>query len=93
MEKENEVFSTRDIYLAATLITLGFGVTNINYQHEGTREQPVGYFEFEKSDELIAVEQKYWKGDLAVEPRAFVTAMRGLKARVSNSFKNPRLNN
>ena len=89
MEKENEVFSTRDIYLAATLITLGFGMLSVDYQFEGAREMPVGYFRFNKSEELMTAEQGYWKGSLSVEPRAFITNMRGLKAQTSNSLKSP----
>jgi hypothetical protein len=89
MSQEPEVFSTRDIYLAATLITLKFQMISVDYQFEGAREMPVGYFQFEKSEELMSAEQGYWRGSLSVEPRAFVTNMRGLKAQTSNSLKSP----
>lgn len=84
MNKEKEIFSTRDIYLAATLITLKFQMLSVDYQYEGAREMPVGYFQFDKSEELIVTERNYWQGSLLIEPRQFVTNMRSLKAQTSN---------
>lgn len=92
MSQDPEVFSTRDIYLAATLITLKFQMLSVDYQYEGAREMPVGYFQFEKTEELIAAERNYWRGLLLIEPRQFVTNMRSLKAQTSNSYKNPHFN-
>lgn len=90
MTDEN-LFSTRDIYLAATLLTMKFALLSIDYQIEGERKFPVGYFNFESTKELREVEMKYFQGALAVEPRTFVTNMRGLKAQVSNIYKGPRV--
>jgi hypothetical protein len=87
----NETFSTRDLYLAATLMTLGFGIISVDYQVEGTRNMPVGYFNFEDSPEIKSAEQKYFQGSLAIEPRTFVTNLRGLKAQISNVYKGPRV--
>jgi len=91
--KENEnLFSTRDLYLAATLVTLKFYMNGVDFQIEGERSMPVGYFKFEESPELREAEKKFWQGLLAVEPRAFITNMRGLKAQVSNVYKGPHQN-
>lgn len=91
MNNNQDQFSTKDLYLAATLITLGFQKVGVDYQIEGMRRMPVGYFLFEKTPELHEAEKKFWGGQLAVEPRAFITAMRSLKAEVNNNYKDPHI--
>lgn len=90
---ENEkIFSTRDIYLAATLVTLRFYLEGIDYQIEGERQRPVGYFNFEKTENLEETEKKYWAGKLSVEPNSYMMNLRSLKARVNGAYKSPRSN-
>jgi len=89
MEKD-KIFSTRDIYLATALVTLGFEITSIDYQQEGERPQPVGYFNFTETEGLVEQKNKFWAGKLSVEPRSFVGNLRGLKAEVTNAYKGPR---
>ncbi len=84
-------FSTRDLYLASALVSKKFYMSRVDFQLEG--DKTVGYFNFENSQELEQTEKDYWQGKLLVEPREFVTAMRGLKAQVSNVYKNPRYSN
>lgn len=91
MTKKQEIFSTRDLYLAATLLTLRFNLIGIDYQFEGTKGMAVGYFQFERSENLLEAEKSYWQNQLAVEPNAFITNMRKLKAQVANFYKNPNL--
>ena len=47
-EKENisneKLFTTRDLYLASTLVTLKFFMVKIEYMIEGTKNQAVGWF-------------------------------------------------
>lgn len=86
---EKELFSTRDLYLASTLVSMKFFMVSVDFQIEGAK--PVGYFNFEDTKELRETEQKYWQGQLKVEPRAFVTNLRGLKAQVSNVYNSPRV--
>ena len=88
--KKDEIFSTRDIYLASTLITLGFKINGIDFQVEGMKGLPVGYFLFPATHDLFAAEAKYWQGDIAIDPRVFITNMKGLKAQVNNVYKSPR---
>ena len=88
---ENEkIFSTRDIYLASTLMTLQFYLSGIDYQIEGERQRPVGYFNFKETTDLKDTEKKYWSGKLGVEPRAFIMNLRSLKAQINNAYKSPR---
>lgn len=88
MQNKNEM-TTRDIYLASTLTTLRFNMTRISFQVEGASGKPVGYFSFENTPELREAERDYWQSRLAVEPRAFVTSLRGLKAQLTNYYKSP----
>lgn len=87
-ENEN-IFSTRDLTMAATFITLKFPLTGIDYQIEGTKETPVGYFKFEDTAQLKEARKKYTQSLLAVEPKLFMTNVHSLKAEVTNAFKNP----
>ena len=87
--KENKNFSSRDIYLASTLITLKYEMVNVSYQVEGERRNPIGYFEFEKTEELENTVNDFWQGKVRVDPREFMTNMWGLKSMVTNVYKNP----
>jgi len=91
MENEEKVFSTRDLYLATSLLSYGFSLTGVDFQIEGQRNLPVGYFKFEDTPELRKTEKEYWDRKLSVEPMSFITNMRGLKAQVSNIYKGPRV--
>ena len=86
---DENVFSTRDLSLATTLVTLKFPLTGIDYQVIGSTPKPIGYFKFEESAELRKARQKYTQSLLAVEPKLFVTNMRSLKGEVVNAFTNP----
>ena len=96
MEKEKttkeEIYSTRDLYLASTLVSLRFFMVNIDLQIEGEARRPVGYFSFIKSKELEDATKKYLQGQLSVEPRAFVTNLKSLKSEVNGFYKNPHSN-
>lgn len=87
--EEENVFSTRDLYLAATLVTLKFPLTGIDYQIIGHTPKPIGYFKFEDTESLRDARQKYTQSLLMVEPKLFVTNMHSLKAEVTNAFTNP----
>ncbi len=87
-ETQNE-FSTRDIYLATTLVTLRFPLLGIDYQVEGVKPKPIGYFRFKNSTELHETRSKYNQSLLAVEPKLFISNLQSLKAEVVNMFQNP----
>ena len=91
MEK-SETYSTRDINLAAALMTYNFFMTNIDFQIEGSEGKMVGYFAFDKTPELEQVEKDYWQRKLTVEPREFILNLRSLKSQVNSVYKNPRNN-
>jgi len=84
-----EIFSTRDLYLAATLVSLKFPMIGIDYQVEGEKNRPIGFFKFENSGRLMEAKTQYNQGMLVVEPRNFVTNLNGLKAEVIGALTNP----
>lgn len=89
--KEQEIFSTRDIMVATTLVTHRFQLVGIDMQIEGNRPQPVGYFKFSNSKELQDARAKLAAGDLLVDPKMFMMNLHSLKAEVTNLYKNPNL--
>jgi hypothetical protein len=91
-ENEKQGFSTRDLYQAASLVTLGFQITQTDFQIEGDRRLPVGYFQFEDTPELREALKKYRQGQLLVEPKQFSTNLRAIKAEVTNIYSSPHSN-
>lgn len=89
-KKENdEIYSTKDLGLASCLITLKFLMLSIEWQYEGTRGFPVGYFSFKKNPGLMEAIQGYQQDMISVSPRALLANVRMLKAACSNEGKNP----
>lgn len=87
-----EIFSTRDLYLATTLVTLKFYLLGTDFQVEGDKNQPIGYFKFTNSPALQEAKSKYTQGLLSVEPKTFVGNLKSLKSDIVNIYKNPHHN-
>lgn len=88
-ESTAKPFSTRDIVLAATLICHKFFMNGIDYQLEGQKNQPVGYFKFEDTPNLQTAKSKFLQGGLRVEPREFQRNVHTLKQQVYEMTSNP----
>lgn len=88
-EQATPQFSTRDIYLASTLVTLRFKCSRIDYQIEGLKPKPIGYFVFEDTPELREIRSQYNQSLLLVEPKLFISNLQSLKAEVTNMGQNP----
>ncbi len=86
---ESGIFSTRDLTLAATLITLKFFMLGIDYQIEGLKNMPVGYFKFTDSPLLQDALLKFKQGLISVEPKTFNGHIKDLKSEVMNAYRNP----
>lgn len=86
---EKPIFATRDLYLAAVLVSLKFFMIGIDYEIDGQKNLPVGYFKFEDTPALQEAKMKYNQGMLSVEPKLFVTNMHSLKSEVTNVYSNP----
>ena len=90
--ENSSIFSTRDLYLAATLVSLKFYLTGIDYQVEGNKNSPIGYFKFEDTPEIQEAKSKFTQGLLLVEPKSFVTNLKSLKSEIVNVYNNPHMN-
>lgn len=86
---EEKIFSTRDLYLASTLLTLKFPVLGTDLQFEGIKPKAIGYFKFTDTEELRKAKSDYNQGLLLVEPRMFINNLQGLKAEVTNMQVGP----
>lgn len=87
--QDKTIFSTRDLYLASTLVTLRFPMIGVDYQVEGIKPKPIGYFKFEDTPELHETRSRYNQSLLVVEPKLFISNLQSLKAEVVNMFQNP----
>lgn len=90
--EESTIFSTRDLYLATTLVCLKFYLAGVDFVYEGSKNLPVGYFKFEDTPELQDARSRYTQGLLLVEPKMFVTNLKSLKSEVVNANQNPHKN-
>lgn len=88
-ENETQSFSTGDLSLAATLITLKFRLEGVDMQFEGSKKEPRGYFRFADTPTLKEARQKFMQSMLLVEPQLLLSNVRALKAEVMNWAKNP----
>lgn len=70
------MWKTRDIYLAATLITLNYPIKRI------TTSDGKAYFWFEKSDQISVAKKLFWEERHRVEPRRLLNNLKGLKGRI-----------
>lgn len=86
---EKPIFATKDIYLSAVLITLKFFMLGVDYEIDGQKNLPVGYFKFEDTPALQEARMKYSQGMLSVEPKTFITNLHSLKSEVTNVYSNP----
>ena len=87
--KDNEVYSTKDLLTAAAFVMLKFKIQGVDYQIEGYKRRPVGFFKFDNSKELREAEYKLAHRDLAFEPLGFMATYHHLKSWVENSYNNP----
>ena len=87
--EETKIFSTRDLTLAATLVSHKFMMVGVDLQIEGGQKRPVGYFKFENTDELNDTRKRYSQGLLSIEPKMFMTNVHALKAEVENHYRSP----
>ena len=76
---DEELYVTTDISLTAA-ITMKFSIKSIN------RENPKRIlFIFEKDKNLQEYIEKYWNGELKVEPLKFFQCLKTLKGRIYNN--------
>lgn len=86
---QDNIFSTRDLSLASTLMCLRFPLMGIDYQIEGMRSRPIGYFKFERTPAIEDAKKRYLQSMLMVVPQSYDQAKEALKAEVINYRLNP----
>lgn len=74
---ETKYYKSNDLALAAT-ISLSYPLESILREEGGQRVA----FLFERSAELDVLVESYWRGELQVEPKAYSSQLRLLKARI-----------
>lgn len=90
--EDKKLFTTRDLYLASTLVTLKFEIVELSIEIEGVKPKAIGYFSFNESPELKQTRSDYNQGKVLVEPRLFVNTMQSLKSDVSNASREYSMN-
>lgn len=87
---DSDFYLTQDIVLATTLVTLDFKLIKIDYQLEGFKKRPVGYFNFNNTQELQTAIIQYLNGDLSVNSKQYMNNVRELKIQINDFYRNPK---
>jgi hypothetical protein len=77
--KENDFYRTSDLALATT-ISLFYPIEAIDKQNPRK-----AYFVFKREEGFDELIEKYWKGELRIEPKTFFNQLRVIKARLYGS--------
>lgn len=77
---DNDYFQTSDLALCATLCCNGYVVNNIDKNNPRR-----AIFWIKLDNNLDQIIKSYWSRELAVEPMAFFSILKELKARIYNS--------
>ena len=79
-----ETFSTCDIVLASTLLTLKFPVLDYEIEYRGSKTNSTTYFLFEDSARFQDAKMKITNKLVTVEPYTFHSNLRMLKSQIRN---------
>lgn len=75
--EEKDYFRTPDLALATTL-SLFYKLETIDRPPDSNR----GFFLFKKSEQLDALIESYWRGEMRVEPSSYFQQLRQIKSRL-----------
>lgn len=76
MQKQDNLYQTSDLALA-TVISFYYPIESVD--RANPRKAQFLFYRDEKLDELV---DKYWRGELQVEPQQFFNQLRIVKARL-----------
>jgi hypothetical protein len=76
-ENHDYFFKTSDLALATALCVFGIAIEGMQ-QSEGQRQ----VFIFSKSEKLQDIVNRFWRGELQVEPQAYFNQLKILKTRI-----------
>ena len=77
MSKEHKLFTTSNIFLSSVFISKGVKLESIE-RNDSDR----ALFCFQFSDELIHLDEKFWKKELVCEPQSLFDSLKFLKSRI-----------
>ncbi len=81
MKKEAQHFNTFDLNLAAVLLAKGYILEQVQRNSNGK-----SLFVFDESDALKKLIEKYWKGNLKMNPQDVFTSLKVIKNRLYSSY-------
>lgn len=70
----SKIFSTYDLGLSAGLVSVGYGLLQVNKNSGGK-----ALFLFDTSKEIIESSQRYWRGELHVDALTYFNAIKTIK--------------
>lgn len=82
-------YQVKDLYLAATLLCMKFQIIDWNIQYEGAKQQPIGFFTFKTSADLLEAVKLFYAHQASVEPIEFSSNIKNLKSQVMAAATNP----
>jgi len=82
-------YKTQNLWYNYKNKNLKFPLQGIDFQIEGAKVRPIGFFKFTDTSGLQEAITKYTQGMLAVEPRIFVANLNRLKGEVFTAFDRP----
>lgn len=80
MKNNEKTYQTKDVYLAATLLALGYDIIDM------PKKEKQFTFIFDNTEDRIEKDvDKYWSGDLSIKNvKSVFTSYRDLRARMFN---------
>ncbi len=76
-KSEEELFSTHDLALSSSLLSLGFTLCDLDFT-----DPKKATFIFVENEEVQLAIQDYWDGKLRVNPRTYFNTLKDLKSRL-----------
>jgi hypothetical protein len=76
-DDSNFFFKTSDLALATALCVLGIAIEAMQ-QSDGERM----FFIFTKSDKVQDIVNRFWRGELLIEPQTYFNQLKVLKTRI-----------
>lgn len=81
MSIEHELFTTYNIFLSSVFISEGAKLEKIERNDAGK-----ALFCFVYSDDLLTLNDKFWKKELLCEPQSLFDSLKFLKSRIYSQF-------
>ena len=79
-----EAFCTKDIYLAASLLSLGHRLLGLKTEDVSGSVAPYKIFMFEETPELLECVSGFFSGQLRIEPGSLFASYRFVKSKAHN---------